>query len=45
MHYLSFTAFTDGYHTWVNGPNGVQERLNSQRFAWQANPDGLPVVQ
>lgn len=38
------TAFTDGYRTWVNGPQGIQKRLNSQRFAWEANPDGLPVV-
>jgi hypothetical protein len=40
-----FTAFTDGYRTWVNGPDGVQERLNSERFPWEANPDGLPVVR
>ena len=40
----NFTAFTDGYHSWVNGPDGLQERLNSQRFVWEANPDGLPVV-
>jgi len=40
----NWTAFTDGYHTWVNGPFGVQERLNSQRFSWEANPQGLPVV-
>ncbi|MBV9119707.1 MAG: CAP domain-containing protein [Chloroflexi bacterium] len=32
----NFTAFTDGYHTWVNGPSGVQERLNSDRFSWEA---------
>jgi hypothetical protein len=40
----NFTAFTDGYHSWVNGPYGVQERLNGQRFAWEANPQGLPVI-
>ncbi len=40
----NWTAFTDGYRTWVNGPRGLQERLNAQRFAWEANPDGLPVV-
>ena len=40
----NWTAFTDGYRTWVNGPYGIQERLNSQRFRWEANPDGLPVV-
>lgn len=38
----NWTAFTDGYRTWVNGPYGLQERLNTQRFAWEANPDGLP---
>lgn len=40
----NFTAFTDGYHSWVNGPGGVEERLNQQRFSWEANPDNLPVV-
>jgi len=40
----NWTAFTDGYHTWINGPNGLEERLNSQRFPWEANRDGLPVV-
>jgi len=39
-----FTAFTDGFHSWVQGPFGVQERLNTERFAWEANPDGLPLV-
>lgn len=40
----NWIAFTDGYHTWVNGPNGIAERLNTQRFAWEANPDGLPTA-
>jgi len=40
----NWTAFTDGYHTWVNGPGGLEYRLNSQRFAWEANPGGLPIV-
>ncbi|HEX5414045.1 MAG TPA: hypothetical protein VFZ25_00165 [Chloroflexota bacterium] len=31
----NFTAFTDGFRTWVNGPLGLQERLNSQRFDWE----------
>ena len=31
-----WTTFTDGYRTWVNGPFGIQERLNSQRFPWEA---------
>ncbi len=29
------TAFTDGYRTWINGPNGLQQRLNTERFAWE----------
>jgi hypothetical protein len=40
----NFTAFTDGYYTWVNGPTGLQVRLNNTRFVWEANPAGLPVV-
>jgi hypothetical protein len=40
----NWTAFTDGYRTWVNGPNGLEGRLNTQRFPWEANPDRLPVV-
>ena len=31
----NWTAFTDGYRTWVNGPYGIQERLNTERFAWE----------
>jgi hypothetical protein len=31
----NFTAFTDGYRTWVNGPFGLQQRLNSDRFDWE----------
>lgn len=41
----NLTAFTDGYHTWVDGPHGVQERLNTERFSWEPNPDGLPTVR
>ena len=33
----NWTAFTDGYRTWVSGPRGLQERLNSQRFAWEGD--------
>ncbi len=40
----NFTAFTTGYRTFVNGPTGLETRLNIQRFAWEANPEGLPVV-
>ncbi len=31
----NWTAFTDGFRTWVNGPNGIQQRLNTQRFPWE----------
>jgi len=37
-------AFTDGRRTWVHGPHGIEERLNTQRFAWEANPTGLPAI-
>ena len=39
----NWTAFTDGYRTWVNGPNGLQVRLNAERFPWETDPvTGLP---
>ncbi len=31
----NWTAFTDGTRTWVNGPNGVQDRANQERFPWE----------
>jgi hypothetical protein len=31
----NWTAYTDGYHTWINGPFGLQERLNTDRFSWE----------
>src|SRR5260370_38667131 len=40
----NWTAFTDGSQSWVNGPLGLQQRLNTQRFWWEANPDHLPIV-
>lgn len=40
----NWTAFTDGAHTWINGPSGLQERRNTERFGWEANPTGLPLV-
>jgi hypothetical protein len=30
------TVFTDGYRTWLYGPTGLQSRLNTERFAWEA---------
>ena len=29
------TAFTDGHRTWVSGPLGLQQRLNTERFDWE----------
>lgn len=40
----NLTAFTDGTRSWIAGPHGIQERLNGQRFSWEANPDGLPLA-
>ena len=34
----NWTAFTDGWTTWVNGPYGLQSRLNSERFPWENDP-------
>lgn len=36
----NWTAFTDGYQTWINGPYGLQQRLNAQRFVWEGRPGG-----
>ncbi len=33
----NWTAFTDGYRTWINGPNGLIMRLNTERFEWEAD--------
>jgi hypothetical protein len=40
----NFTAFTDGYRTWVNGPFGIQERLNTERFDWEAASPPAPAA-
>ncbi len=32
----NWTAFTNGSRTWINGPAGVQERANEERFPWEA---------
>jgi hypothetical protein len=42
----NWTAFTDGARTWVNGPQGVQQRFNTERFAWEASavPPRPPVA-
>ena len=33
----NWTAFTDGYRTWINGPNGLEQRLNTERFEWETD--------
>ncbi len=42
----NFTAFTDGYRTWINGPNGLVQRLNTERFEWEADyaPGGIAAA-
>jgi Protein of unknown function (DUF4232) len=40
----NLTSFTDGSQTWINGPLGIQTRLNTQRFEWEPNPDHLEIV-
>jgi len=37
-------AFTDGYRTWVYGPNGLQQRLNQERFAWESDAAGHTII-
>lgn len=34
----NWTAFTDGYRTWINGPDGLQAQLNTERFSWEPVP-------
>ena len=40
----NWTAFTDGYRTWINGPYGLQARLNTEQFDWEG-PPALTVEQ
>ena len=32
----NWTGFSDGQRTWINGPEGLQQRLNSERLPWEA---------
>ena len=32
-------AFTNGYRTWINGPNGLQARLNTEQLDWEGQPE------
>lgn len=38
-------AFTDGAHTWLLRDGCPWERLNTQRFAWEANPHHRPLAE
>lgn len=38
-------AFTDGAHTWLVIGGRPWERLNGQRFAWEANPHRHPLAE
>lgn len=36
----NYTAFTDGYHTWVDGRYGLETRLNGEYLPWEAGGSG-----
>ena len=36
----NWSGFTAGRHTWVNGPDGVRQRLNRELFSWEAPDSG-----
>lgn len=33
----NWTAFTDGFRTWINGPMGLTSRLNTERYSWEVD--------
>lgn len=39
----NWTAFTDGYKTWINGPDGLVSRLNTERLAFEKDPIATPT--
>jgi hypothetical protein len=41
----NWTAFTDGYRTWINGPAGLQTRLNTERFSWEGSVEARPDLR
>ncbi len=41
----NWTGFTDGARTWINGPVGLQQRPNSERFDWEAPMDSAMTMQ
>ena len=40
----NWTAFTDGYQTWLNGPTGLAKRLNTDRFSWEGDASSAGVA-
>jgi hypothetical protein len=40
----NWTAFTNGYQTWINGPEGLAKRLNTDRFPWEAAAPAAPAA-
>lgn len=32
----NWTACTDGYRLWINGPDGLVQPFNTERFDWEA---------
>jgi len=40
----NWTAFTNGYMTWINGPSGLASRLNTDRFSWEAPATALALA-
>jgi hypothetical protein len=38
------SAFTNGAWTWLLGPDGLEQRPNNQRFAWEPNPQKLAMA-
>jgi hypothetical protein len=43
----NWTAFTDGYRSWINGPFGLEQRLNTELFPWEVESvvESLPWVR
>jgi hypothetical protein len=35
-------AYTDGHRTWAQGPEGLQRRFNTERFAWEPDAAQFP---
>ncbi|GEM_PF-3059517 len=40
----NWTAFTNGYQTWINGPAGLARRLNTELFPWEGDAVSRPNV-